>query len=232
MAARLPVAARGSAALAPGHDYRNLTVLATNYFVSRGVLPGYGAFQMEAMKIGRDSGIAGATVVRAMVFAVVLGLAFGFWLHLDAAYEYGANVLEGGTSEGGYRVELTRRQYDAVAGYMTAPAKPGSAGIVAAFAGAAQAGILVVLRRVFLRFPLHPLGFALAGGIVNHHRRTLPRELSCDLRTYATGGAGDDGCLAFQLHLAPTSPSPKSRAALSPTNRSYSAGLRKSHPFK
>ncbi len=161
MAARLPVAARGSAALAPGRDYGNLTVLATNYFVSRGVLPGYGAFQMEAMKIGRDSGIAGATVVRAMVFAVVLGLAFGFWLHLDVAYEYGANVLEGGTSEGGYRVELTRRQYDAVAGYMTAPAKPESAGVVAAFAGAAQAGILVVLRRVFLRFPLHPLGFAL-----------------------------------------------------------------------
>jgi hypothetical protein len=136
-------------------------VLATDYFVSRGVLPGYGAFQMEALKIGKDSGIASGTVVRAMAFAVLLGLAFGFWLHLDAAYEYGANVLEGGTSEGGYRIELTRKQYDAVAGYMTTPAQPETGRIVAAVAGAVQAGVLVVLRRAFLRFPFHPLGFAL-----------------------------------------------------------------------
>jgi len=161
MAARLPVAARGSAGLAPGGDYRNLVVLATNYFVSRGVLPGYGAFQMEALKIGRDSGMAQRSIVWGMILAVVLGLAFGFWLHLDAAYEYGANVLEGGTSEGGYRVELTRRQYETVAGYMTAPAQPERGPIIAAVAGAVQAGALVILRRVFLRFPLHPLGFAL-----------------------------------------------------------------------
>jgi len=139
----------------------NLSTLVTNYFMGRGVMPGYGSFQMEALQIGRHGGIKMSTVTWGMMFAVILGLGFGYWMHLDAAYEYGANVLEGGTSEGGYRIELCRRQYDAATASITSPVSPEPVKVVATLAGGVQVAILVLLRRVFLRFPLHPLGFAL-----------------------------------------------------------------------
>jgi len=68
-------------------------------------------------------------------------------------------VLEGGTTQGGVRIELYLKNYARMSDYIQAPVGPNRLRTFAALAGFVQAGMLIVLRRAFLRFPLHPLGF-------------------------------------------------------------------------
>ncbi|MGD8239880.1 MAG: hypothetical protein PVH68_15090 [Armatimonadota bacterium] len=159
MATNLPINALGSAPFAPRGSLRNLTILGSSHFLPRGYFGNLGAYQMEGLKIAQDGGIRARHMVQALTYAVGLGLAFGIWLHLSAYYMYGANVLEGGTTEGGYRIQLYLRQYRTVSDYIQSPVGPDRTRTLATLAGFVQAGVLIVLRRAFLRFPLHPLGF-------------------------------------------------------------------------
>lgn len=159
MAANLPVIAVGSAPFSPRGSIRNLTILGSCHFLPRGYFGGLGSYQMEGLKIAQDAGIRSRHMAQALTYAVALGLAFGIWLHLSAYYMYGANVLEGGTTEGGYRIELYLKRYRTISDYVQAPIGPDRMRLFATLAGFVQAGVLVLLRRAFLRFPLHPLGF-------------------------------------------------------------------------
>jgi hypothetical protein len=83
-------------------------------------------------------------------------------MHVSTAYEYGSNILEGGTTAGGYRVALMSRAYNRLAGWASVPEGPRP--VRAGASAAAFAVVLIVagLRRAFLRFPLHPLGILMS----------------------------------------------------------------------
>jgi hypothetical protein len=95
--------------------------------------------------------------------ALVFGLVAGYWIHLDSYYEYGANILEGGTKEwGGTRgASLIRQEYNRMRSYLVAQNTPDYTRTAAVLFGSVFTVILLVLRRMFLQFPLHPLGFAM-----------------------------------------------------------------------
>jgi hypothetical protein len=152
----------GTRRLAPGGAMQSLTLMASMFYMTRGYMAQLMAYPTEALKIGDDTGITRRRMIILMVAAVVLGIVVSWWMHLDAFYEYGANILEGGTTSGGYRVTLMRQSYETAAGWTKSHAVPRGAETIAAGVGLAMVLGLAGLRRAFMRFPLHPLGLILA----------------------------------------------------------------------
>ncbi|MGI5819530.1 MAG: DUF6785 family protein [Armatimonadota bacterium] len=152
----------GTARLAPGGNMRSLTLMASMHYMTRGYMAQLMAYPTEALKIGDDAGITRRRMIVLMLAAVLLGTVVSWVMHLNAFYEYGANILEGGTTSGGFRVSLMRQSYEAAASWTQSHVPPRRSEAIASLAGFAMVLGLAGLRRAFLRFPLHPLGLILA----------------------------------------------------------------------
>ena len=151
----------GSARLAPGDDFRSLTIMHSFAWLSRGFYTTTGASQIEAFKLSDETKTRSRDLVWALLLACLIGLGLAYWAHLTSYYEYGGNVLEGGSTEGGYRIRLMTQAYTEVATWTQTPKPPDGPRNWATFIGFLLTTGLIVLRAVFLRFPLHPLGFAM-----------------------------------------------------------------------
>jgi len=151
----------GSAPLAPRGNVTNLTIFSMFMFLSRGYYQSMMAYQIEASKIASRANILQRTMTVWLIVALVLGLLGAYFIHMQAYYTHGANILEGGTTEGGYRTRLARIEFDATAGYLKAHVKPDTRRATAGLVGFIVATVLILLRSLFLRFPLHPLGYAM-----------------------------------------------------------------------
>ncbi len=151
----------GSARLAPGEDFRSLTILHSFAWLARGYYPTTSGSQIEAFRLADEARMRRRELVWALLLACAVGLAFAYWSHLTAYYEYGGNVLEGGSTEGGYRIKLMRDAQTEVATWMKTPQAANAQRNWAALVGFALTLGLIVLRAAFLRFPLHPLGFSM-----------------------------------------------------------------------
>lgn len=151
----------GTERLAAGDHFGTLLGLNVQSFMYRGYMAQLVAYQAEALRIGGQIQVSRRQIVLVMTAAVILGTAVSWWMHLDAAYEWGSNVLEGGTTEGGTRVTLTKSSYDSVASWMRGPVEPRRNESIAFGVGIVMVVLLAVLRRLFLQFPLHPSGFVM-----------------------------------------------------------------------
>jgi len=151
----------GSQLFTNGTDFRNLTIFSTFMFVSRGYYQSNMAYQAEAMKIVQEARLRQRTMAWWLTAAIIIGFAGSAFVHLYAYYQHGANILEGGTTQGGYRVTLARTEFEELSGFVKAHRPPDRQRTWAAVSGALVVGVLVLLRTYFLRFPLHPLGFAM-----------------------------------------------------------------------
>lgn len=153
--------ALGSARLSTGNDWRNLTIFSYFMWMTRGYFQSMMAYQMEATRIASETRMR----QRSMALVLFLGLLIGLWgaytLHLGAYYKYGNNVLEGGTTEGGYRTMLARTEFLETAGYALAPKPPDLMRTSLTGVGFGVCAWLILMRILFLRFPLHPLGYAM-----------------------------------------------------------------------
>ncbi len=141
--------------------WSNLTILSLLMFLSRGYFQSMMAYQIEATKIADESRIRQRTMAVWLVVALVVGLAGAYVIHLHAYYTHGANILEGGTTQGGYRTRLATQEYEQLASFQRGHKEADQGRTVAAGAGFLITGGLIALRSIFLRFPLHPLGFAM-----------------------------------------------------------------------
>lgn len=158
---RMMLWALGSAPFAPRGDVGNLTIFSLFMFLSRGYYQSMMAYQIEASKIATSVGIRQRAMSKWLMIALVIGLFAAYHVHLKAYYSQGANILEGGTTEGGYRTRLAYTEYDGTAAYLKAHVKPDTQRAGAGLAGFVLCAVLIGLRSVFLRFPLHPLGYAM-----------------------------------------------------------------------
>lgn len=147
------IAFAGSERLAPSGDFRSLTLLTLQHFLSRGYIPQLAAFPQESFKIAREIRVDVRKMIMLMVAAVVLGSVVSWWTHIASAYVFGADVLEGGTTSGGHRVALTVNACDILGGRMRGPQAPHRPRAVAALAGVAIVISLAALRRLFIQFP-------------------------------------------------------------------------------
>lgn len=152
----------GSARLAPGGAMAPLTMLAHFWWLHRGYLPSLMAYPLENAALGERTGLSRRSLICTMFLALAVGGVAATWMHFSAYYEYGANVLEQGTTEGGYRVYLALNKFQTLTGLATSPAPPDLRRTIASGGGFLLAWGLMLLRMHFLRFPFHPLGYAMA----------------------------------------------------------------------
>jgi hypothetical protein len=146
-----------------------MTAMTLNYHLSRGYLPKLMAYMSESFKIAGTTKIPIRRMAIILVLAAVIGTAVSWWMHIDTAYEYGANTLEGGSTSGGARVQLARTAYTNLADWATNDTGPNRSRAIATVGGFVLVLIIAALRRLYLRFPLHPLGvlMSVTGGGIN-----------------------------------------------------------------
>lgn len=137
-------------------------LLGTLFFLTRGyTVTGAGA-EIENLKIADEEGVRERSMAWLTLAAPVIGLAIAFVMRLAAGYHYGLNFLEGGVVQGGYAVTQMRTHADEVIREAAIEVGRTPAAANAAIFGGIVTIALIVLRRIFLRFPLHPLGYGLA----------------------------------------------------------------------
>jgi hypothetical protein len=152
----------GSRRLMPGGSYSNLTLLGSLIFLHFGSFPEGMTFQIESLKLGEETRVKTRTMTAIILGAMLVGLLVNFHTFLTTCYEWGANTLQGGTTEGGYHVSIARREYEEVSqiadGQPLAPDWNRNGFTMGAFAFTL---LLIALRSRFPRIPLHPLGFVM-----------------------------------------------------------------------
>ncbi len=161
-AKKLILEATGTSIWSRAGDMRGLTLMSVMNFLCRGYFPGLMAFGIESLELGDRMGARRREIIGALIIAFAIGLPLAYAMHLQAFYQYGANVLEGGTIAGGYRTSLARGEFDLLSGLVENPGLPQRLASGFAAGGAGVVVLLSVLRHYFLRLPVHPLGYALA----------------------------------------------------------------------
>ncbi len=151
----------GSAPYQRGTGFNNLTVFTLFYWLARGYFPTMAGYQVEGFKIADEGRIRHRTMILWMIAALVIGLVGAYYLHIQAYYSYGANILEGGTTQGGSRVIAAARAWESLSSWVNAHAAPDVRRATAGGVGFVVTALLVFLRTMFLRFPLHPLGYVM-----------------------------------------------------------------------
>ncbi|NCO40252.1 MAG: hypothetical protein COZ06_13775 [Armatimonadetes bacterium CG_4_10_14_3_um_filter_66_18] len=144
-----------------GGTLQTQTVWSSMFFLSRGYFTSVMAYPLEFLKMSDEVGMRRRQILWVCFLALIIGLVMAFWMHLRLYYEYGANVLEGGTTEGGYRTSLAVSEFTEVAKQLKTPKLPDVPRAAAVSTGFLLASVLMICRMVFLRFPIHPLGYAL-----------------------------------------------------------------------
>lgn len=152
----------GSERLAAVGGWRSLTLLSSFSFLSRHLFPTLLAHQLDNLKLGDAARVSRRSVAAVMWIALAVGLVFAYWSHLSAYYAFGENVLEGNPLVGDYRTRVALAEYTRMLGAATQPrlANPTRTAFIGL--GFVTTLGLAALRHACPRFPLHPLGFAVA----------------------------------------------------------------------
>jgi len=150
----------GSERLAALGGWRSLTLLASFSWLSRHLYPTLMAQQFDNLKLADSAGVSRRRMASAMWLALVVGLGCAYWIHLSAYYEFGQNILEGNPLVGDYRTRVAVAEFTRMLGSATVPRPPDPAR--ATFVGLGFFSVLgvAVVRYTLVRFPLHPLGYA------------------------------------------------------------------------
>jgi hypothetical protein len=129
----------------------------------RMTFPQLASYGLEGARVGDRARIRQRHIVVGLTIGLALGLVFGFAIHLHAAYDYGWNVIDGGSTEGGYRTLQAIFSYQELSSRIANRTPMPVNTNVARVLGLGLTLVMVVLRARFLRFPLNPLGLAIAG---------------------------------------------------------------------
>ena len=90
------------------------------------------------------------------------GLPGAAWAHLTAYYQYGQKYRGGGTGLGDHRSKVATSTFESLRAMTTGTTAPDRTSAGFALGGAAVTIALASLRFLFLRFPLHPVGYLIA----------------------------------------------------------------------
>jgi len=152
----------GSAPLMPGGSYSNLVHLGSLIFLHFGDYPECMTYQMESLKLGEEVRVKTSHMSAIIMGAMLVGLIVVFQTFLSQAYGWGMNTLQGGTTQGGYHVSISRAEWDEISsvaeGTALLPDWNRNGFTIGAFGFTL---LLVALRQVFPRSPFHPLGFVM-----------------------------------------------------------------------
>jgi hypothetical protein len=144
-------------------ELRSETAFTTLQALIRMTFPQLGAYGLEGMRMGERGRLRQSHVIIGLALGLALGVGLAFVFHLHAAYDYGWNVIDGGTTDGGYRQVQANWALQELQTRATTRVGVQVAHTTARGVGLALTLLMVWLRLRFLRFPLNPLGLAIAG---------------------------------------------------------------------
>ena len=141
-------------------------VMSLMFFLVHGQFMMLAPTQMEALKISDSTGIRQRGMYVALIVGFVFALVLGGYIRLQLNYRMGASRLHpwalscGSSRVGKFNQSNNWKEPDPAVG------SPGDVReAVATTAGAVVMTGLMVLRRVFARFPLHPVGYVIATSV-------------------------------------------------------------------
>lgn len=150
----------GEGSLGAGGDISSL--LALNYltFMSRGYFPQLSGYQIEGFKMSERTNISNRRMWGVLLFSIFLGVFLMYWIHLGTAYGY-QDVRRWGQG-------LALGEFNSTASAMSTPKGPNPVRAFSVLGGFLFVALLGVLRMVWVSFPLHPMGFAVATSYPGH----------------------------------------------------------------
>jgi hypothetical protein len=115
--------------------------------------------QLEGFKISESARMNNRHLAAAIMLATVIGAFASFWALLTIYYEYGAGTAK----VNGWRTSMGSRAFNDIRRWLDNPLQLNEASLQAVFAGISVTGVLMWLRQQFTWWPLHPIGYAIAG---------------------------------------------------------------------
>lgn len=146
-----PIIGHGGALVSP-------TIFAVANLFSRGYFPTVAGYEIEGLRLGRETGVGWRQVAITIMLAMAWGTVAGFIFHLRPYYARGAISLRGGIW--GYRDAQSSLKW--VLNSASSPQPPDPTRITATLFGAGFVVLLTVIRNYWFGFPLHPIGYAVA----------------------------------------------------------------------
>jgi len=140
-------------------DLRSPTIFAMMGFLSRGYFPTVSGYQIEGLNLAQRTGIKPRQVIVTLLLAIVVGSAFSFVFHLQPYYQEGGVGLRGGI----WGDRTAQQEYSAVLRAVDMPAPPDKPRIIATLGGGVLVALISMARGYWFGFPLHPIGYVLAG---------------------------------------------------------------------
>ncbi len=120
------------------------------------------AYQTDSFQIAKAGRLNTRLLPIVLMIAFACGLIFAFWGHFTTFYENGLNVMESNPLNSDWRTTDTTGAFTTMVSEIESPTGPDRSRFGAIVAGAAMTLGLALVRMVWLRFPLHPLGFIVA----------------------------------------------------------------------
>ncbi len=165
------------------------TAFALLTVLNRLTFPHIASFEVEGIRMADQTRIRRTHLFATVLFGIVAGVLIGYATHLTAYYTYGCNVLDGGTTQGGWRTRQALIQYERLQARTSNPTPVNWPPTIARGVGLAITGVLLLLRARFLRFPIHPMGLALASTFGYHTWFPLFLAWLCKVLILRLGGA-------------------------------------------
>ncbi len=142
---------------------QSFTILTMFAWLQRSVNQAITAFGQESTVAAERLGKGRRAISWVVIVALVFGVVLAFGTNLSAFYEYGGLVLSSANGiQGGQMTQEVLGQYTAVSDWIDFPEDPDVQKVTYTTLGAVLALAMVVARRVWLRFPFHAGGYALA----------------------------------------------------------------------
>jgi len=140
----------------------NLLGVSSFGWIARGYFMSLMGYQLENQRLAEAGEMSRKGMAWLIVAAFLVGMVLGYAVNLRSYYAFGANVLHGGTTGGGYNVMLATREWADAEAEVRSPGVPDKPRVRGIAGGAVFTLLLVMMRYTFLRSPFHPLGYAMS----------------------------------------------------------------------
>ena len=141
------------------HEMRSATILALLNFLSRGYFPTVSGYQIEGISMAQRVGINWRQMLSVLMLAVGFGSVAAFIFHLQPYFMEGGIGLRGGIWGDG----IARQEYTAVLRAAASAVPPDATRIGFTIGGGVLVALISAARSYWFGFPLHPIGYAVAG---------------------------------------------------------------------
>ena len=148
---RIVVSGIGARKLGPG----NLTMFSLLYWLGYGYRSHPMGHQLEGFKIAERLGIDSKKLLLAMMVAAFIGVFASFWIFLHVAYNRGSQNFRA--------MGIGRATFYHLQTWLSNPPQLDYPLLKQAGFGMVFTFFLMFIRRIFFQFPLHPVGYAVAG---------------------------------------------------------------------